>query len=161
MAWCVKKNTSSSVFQPRWKFSFRSYRYNVRLFTYGYGHSVRKVTGSRLGRGTIVGGGFHPASNKVLSTNYYYYYYYYYAILYDKLSEFPSYAILDYSPFQIVWFLWGFLRSHYPLIMFPNRTADVGDNNVLKFIVKNGLFYINKNITICQHRRMIQVLIAQ
>jgi len=33
----------------------------VRLFTYGHGHSVREVAGSRLGRGTIVRGAFHPA----------------------------------------------------------------------------------------------------
>ena len=32
----------------------------MRLFTYGYGHSVREVAGSRLGRGTIVGRVFHP-----------------------------------------------------------------------------------------------------
>ena len=31
------------------------------LFTYGYGHSVREVPGSRHGRGTIVGGVFHVA----------------------------------------------------------------------------------------------------
>ena len=30
----------------------------MRLFTHGYGHSVREVAGSRLGRGTI-GGVFH------------------------------------------------------------------------------------------------------
>ena len=33
----------------------------MRLFTYGYGHSVREVAGSCLGRGTIVGGVLHPA----------------------------------------------------------------------------------------------------
>ena len=33
----------------------------VSWFTYGYGDSVREVAGSRLGRGTIVGGVFHPA----------------------------------------------------------------------------------------------------
>jgi len=33
----------------------------VRLFTYGYGHSVRDIAGSGLGRGTIVGGVFYPA----------------------------------------------------------------------------------------------------
>ena len=32
----------------------------MRLFTYGYGHSVREVAGSCLGRGTIAGGVFHP-----------------------------------------------------------------------------------------------------
>ena len=36
------------------------HRERVRLFTYGYGHSVREVTGSHLGHGTIVGGVFHP-----------------------------------------------------------------------------------------------------
>ena len=34
---------------------------SVRLLTYGYGHSMREVAGSPLGRGTIVGGIFHPA----------------------------------------------------------------------------------------------------
>ena len=33
----------------------------MRLFTYGYGHCVREVVGSRLGRGTEAGGVFHPA----------------------------------------------------------------------------------------------------
>ena len=33
----------------------------ARLFTYGYAHSVREVAGLRLGRGTMVGGVFHPA----------------------------------------------------------------------------------------------------
>jgi len=42
----------------------------MKLFTYGYGHSWWKVTGSHLSRGTIVGGGFHPAAGKVFSTKY-------------------------------------------------------------------------------------------
>jgi len=33
----------------------------MRVFTYGYGHSVWEVAGSCLGHGTIVGGVFHPA----------------------------------------------------------------------------------------------------
>ena len=33
----------------------------MRLFTHGYGHSVREVAGSRLGRDTKLGGVFHPA----------------------------------------------------------------------------------------------------
>ena len=33
----------------------------MRLFSYGYGHSVPEVAGSRLGCGTLVGGVFHPA----------------------------------------------------------------------------------------------------
>ena len=32
----------------------------MRLFTYGYGHYVREVGGSRLDNCTIVGGVFHP-----------------------------------------------------------------------------------------------------
>ena len=32
----------------------------MTLFTYGYGHSVREVEGSRLGRDIIVGGVFYP-----------------------------------------------------------------------------------------------------
>jgi len=33
----------------------------VKLFTYGYGHSVREVAGMRLGCDIIVGGVFRPA----------------------------------------------------------------------------------------------------
>jgi len=36
------------------------HRESVRLFTYVYGHSVQEDAGSRLGRGTIVGGVVHP-----------------------------------------------------------------------------------------------------
>ena len=32
----------------------------VELFTHGYDHAGREVGGSNPGRGTIVGGGFHP-----------------------------------------------------------------------------------------------------
>ena len=40
------------------------------IYLYGYGHSVREVAGSRLDRGTIVGGSFSSsqATGKVFST---------------------------------------------------------------------------------------------
>ena len=49
---------------PHLKTDVRVFGHNggVRdYFTYGYGHSVREVAGSSLGRGTRVGGVFHPA----------------------------------------------------------------------------------------------------